>query len=130
MDNRDIANRYGSDSWYDSFDESTMKITLLDDTEIPAEYVVCNICEGKGKHVNPNIDAHGITQDEFDDDPEFRENYFAGVYDVTCYGCGGKRVVPVVSQHATKEQRQAAEAAQDDLASYIQECEAERRYGA
>lgn len=58
------------------------------------EYAVCGTCDGRGTHVNPSIDAHGISSDEFDDDPDFRENYFNGMYDVTCYECYGKRVVP------------------------------------
>lgn len=62
----------------------------------PARYEVCRTCDGKGKHVNPSIDAHGISRDEFDDDPGFEEDYFSGVYDVECYECHGRRVVPKI----------------------------------
>ena len=54
---------------------------------------VCPTCEGYGTHVNPSIDAHGIGREEFDEDPDFEEAYFAGAYDVTCGKCNGQRVV-------------------------------------
>lgn len=57
---------------------------------IPAHYEVCGTCHGHGTMVNPSIDSNGITQSEME---EFRENYFAGVYDVTCSECKGRRVV-------------------------------------
>lgn len=68
------------------------------EVELPAKYEVCHRCEGEGKHVNPNIDGHGITAEEWerDWDEESREAYFAGRYDVTCEECKGERVVPVV----------------------------------
>lgn len=62
---------------------------------IAAKYEVCDTCNGKGTTVNPSIDAHGITSEEFDEDPDFAESYFRGDYDVSCRECGGKRVVLV-----------------------------------
>lgn len=62
---------------------------------IPAKYEVCPLCQGRGKHVNPNIDSHGITPEEFAEDPDFKEDYFKGVYDVVCEECDGLRVVLV-----------------------------------
>ncbi len=59
----------------------------------PAKFEVCHRCEGNGKHVNPNVDGNGISQDEFDADPDFREAYFSGVYDVQCSACKGLRVM-------------------------------------
>lgn len=64
----------------------------------PAHYEVCYRCRGAGKHVNPSIDGHGISREEFDMDPEFEENYFAGVYDVVCDECNGLRVVAVIDK--------------------------------
>ena len=59
------------------------------------KWVVCDVCRGRGSHVNPSIDAdHGITAQEFADDPGFHADYFAGVYDVVCGQCRGKRVAP------------------------------------
>lgn len=68
--------------------------------EVPIRYEVCGTCDGKGTHVNPSIDAHGITAEEWsnDWDDEEREGYFAGNYDVQCYECHGARVVPEVDE--------------------------------
>ena len=60
---------------------------------VALKYEVCPTCEGKGKHVNPSIDCDGLTAEDFAEDPDFREEYMSGRYDVTCYGCKGKRVV-------------------------------------
>lgn len=61
--------------WYQDFDQKTMMFTVEDDNgeeiEIPAEYDVCGTCDGRGSHVNPSIDAHGISPEEFAEDPEF-----------------------------------------------------------
>jgi len=65
---------------------------------LPAELEVCSLCGGKGKTVDPNIDAGGLTSDDFYDDPDFEEDYFGGTYDITCAQCEGKRVVPVVAE--------------------------------
>ena len=64
---------------------------------LPARYEVCPRCEGRGKHVNPSIDGHGLTSEDFED-PEFREDYFRGVYDVACHECRGVRVVRVLDE--------------------------------
>lgn len=63
--------------------------------ECPAKYAVCPRCDGKGTHVNPSVDGHGISREEFDQDPDFEEAYFDGVYDVVCYECKGERVILV-----------------------------------
>ena len=90
----------------EGFNERTMKITLVlieedEDGEtveskvrVPAEFAVCPSCDGKGTHVNPSIDASGLTAEDFAEDPDFRDEYFSGAYDVQCYTCHGKRVVP------------------------------------
>lgn len=58
---------------------------------------VCTRCRGTGTHTNPAIDGNGITASEMDeidnDDPDFRDNYMNGMYDVVCELCGGKRVI-------------------------------------
>lgn len=64
---------------------------------LPGHNIVCDRCGGNGKHVNPAVDACGITPEEFDRDPDFAESYFNGTYDVTCEKCAGDRVVGVVS---------------------------------
>ena len=91
--------------WYKSFDERTMTATVdvwnyEDDSEeertVRCRYTVCDICDGKGSHVNPSIDASGITAEDAYEDPDFFEEYKSGVYNVACYGCGGNRVQPEV----------------------------------
>lgn len=80
------------------------------ETEFPLEYTVCSGCQGKGKHVHRAIDGHGLTREDFDEDPDFAEAYFSGRYDVTCEECDGARVVPVLAleeERFTPEQRDA-----------------------
>jgi hypothetical protein len=84
--------------WYSEVDDA--KMVALVPTEYPNavkayarfEYKVCETCNGKGSHVNPSIDASGITADDMYDMD--MEAYMDGDYDVECYGCFGKRVVP------------------------------------
>jgi RecJ-like exonuclease len=57
---------------------------------------ICPRCEGRGKHTNPNIDGHGLSREDFDNDPQFEEDYFAGVYDVKCHKCKGEKVIPAI----------------------------------
>lgn len=109
MDYRDVAaNRR---KWYERIDENKMiaevEISWEDDDEgeivelvtVPIIFDVCEVCQGKGRYVNPAIDSHGITADEWSDwDDEEREGYISGRYDITCEECGGIRVVPVVDK--------------------------------
>lgn len=66
--------------------------------DVPWKYVICDHCNGHGTHVNPSIDGNGITSEEWDRDwdDDAREDYFAGVYDVSCEArCHeGKIMVP------------------------------------
>lgn len=88
--------------------QDKMVVTLYDDdaegdeveieVELPTRFEVCPTCEGRGSHTNPSIDCNGLSSEDFEQDPDFREDYFSGVYDVQCYGCGGRRVVPVVDE--------------------------------
>lgn len=100
--------------------EDTIKITMTDEEGddvvhfLPAAYEVCGTCRGKGSHVNRNIDGNGITGSEWaeldDSDPEFRENYFSGVYDVACEECDGLRVIQVIDEdRCSPEQKKVME---------------------
>lgn len=104
------------------------------DVKLPGHFAVCPRCEGRGKHVNPSIDEHGISPEEFAEDPDFEEAYFSGRYDVRCYECNGDRVVSEVDEsRLTKFQKILWAAHQYRLsadASYEAECAAERRMGA
>jgi RecJ-like exonuclease len=93
--------------WFKSFDEKRQvaTITIIDcdtdseeDFTVPVKMEVCPTCEGRGKHTNPSIDAGGLSREDFEEDPDFREEYMNGMYDVTCYECNGKRVVPVIDE--------------------------------
>jgi predicted methyltransferase len=91
------------DRWYVRFSERTMRAVVLVEGEDGAEqerqvrcsYAVCELCNGKGSHVNPSIDCGGLSREDFDDDPKFYGDYMDGMYDVPCYMCNGRRVVPV-----------------------------------
>lgn len=87
--------------WYD--DDDTEKMSL------PTKMEVCPRCKGRGTHMNPNIDGHGISaSDECWDDDDFREMYFGGGYDVVCEKCNGRNVVEVPDEdRMTPEQCEA-----------------------
>lgn len=59
---------------------------------LPAVRVVCPVCDGSGKHVNPAIDGHGLGPEDFEDQ-DFAESYWSGAYDVQCEECNGRNVV-------------------------------------
>lgn len=67
---------------------------------LPGTNRVCPRCAGVGRHVNPAIDSHGISPEEFEEDPDFAEGYFSGRYDVPCEECAGERVVGDVNLQA------------------------------
>jgi hypothetical protein len=132
MDSRDREARDGR--WYDRFDSQTMTIFVelpvveetddgpeVEEVTFPARFEVCGLCDGRGNHVNPSIDAHGISGEEFDEDPDFREEYARGTYDVSCYRCRGDRVEPVVDEAC------AGEADLKRLHEYLDELTADRR---
>lgn len=132
-DHRVKARRH---KWYESFDDEnmTVMVVFVDDCEpwqydLPVVYEVCNTCNGKGKHVDPSIDASGLIHADMD--PDFEEQYFNGVYDVACYGCDGKRVVPVPSPQTDtdKEVVKYIEEVEDDNARYDAIVASEILYG-
>ncbi|MDA8140766.1 MAG: hypothetical protein M0036_19130 [Desulfobacteraceae bacterium] len=114
--------------WYQAIDEKAMTATVSWDNEdgepvektVPFRWDVCPTCEGKGRHVNPGIDANGLTSEDFYDDPDFAEDYARGVYDVACYECGGRRVVPVINLSEEDP----------DYKSYLRSCEIDAAYDA
>lgn len=116
---------------FETLDEETREIEI----ELPAKWEVCSRCDGEGKHVDPAIDGNGISQEQFDGDPDFEEAYFGGRYDVKCEECQGRTTILVVD--AAECKRQGLE---EELKAYFQhrrdmramdrEIEAERRMGA
>lgn len=127
--------------WFESFDATSMVATVtleIDgdeaEHEVKCRYEVCPTCGGRGKHVNPSIDAGGLTGSDIAEldggSGEFLNGYTWGVYDVSCYECKGAKVVPepIESDESDKILRALAERAEED-ASYAAERESERRMG-
>lgn len=101
------------------------------EVDVPAIFEVCPTCQGRGKHVNPEIDASGLSREDFEDDPDFARDYWAGAYDVPCMECSGLRVVPVPDP--ARMSPAVRKALQDDArrrADYAAERAAELRWGA
>jgi RecJ-like exonuclease len=100
------------------------------EVQLPSKKEICPQCHGEGTHVNPSIDGNGLTYEDFDDDPDFYEDYYNGHYDVVCHTCNGHNVVDVLDEDkCTPEQIQAHF---DHLKALweIEACyEAERRAG-
>ena len=110
------------------------EIPELDGTPLPHRWEVCDLCEGKGTHVNPSIDSNGLTAEDFDDDPDFREEYMSGRYDQQCNQCAGRTTVPVadVAKCTWAQKRHLVELRQSaaDDAEYDRICAMERSMGA
>lgn len=109
-------------------------------------YEVCGTCDGRGSHVNPDIDAGGISgddpfwEDDRDDDWDYCDDdddghrqtsrYMRGDYDVSCYECHGKRVVPVPREDNDPADLAIWRELRQGDAAYAAECRAERMMGA
>ncbi len=106
--------------------EKDMTITIYGKV-YPAVFEMCDLCDGKGTHVNPSIDSHGLSAEDFAADPDFAESYMKGDYDVPCSWCKGKRVVMVPKDEAGKT---ALQEIVTEEAEYRAEVAAERRMGA
>lgn len=70
------------------------------EVQLPTKWAVCDLCNGEGKHVNPSIDAGGLTNEDFYDDPDFLIDYQSGVYDIPCNHCHGRTTIRVVDEDA------------------------------
>lgn len=107
-----------------------LKDGSMEEIVLPTKKEVCPTCHGTGKHVNPSIDCNGLSAEDFAEDPDFREDYMRGTYDVTCYECGGNNVVDAVDwDRMTEAQTKAYEEQENEEAEYQAMCRAERRMG-
>lgn len=98
--------------------------------ELPWTWEVCPTCNGAGKHVNPSIDAGGLTGEDLAQDPDFADAYFDGRFDQTCSQCGGRSTVPAVDWDRLTPLQEAAYTTQLDAdADYHAERMAEIRAG-
>ena len=81
-----------------------------EECELPACWAICSRCRGNGTHVNPNVDGHGISAEEWanDYDDESREMYMNGGYDVRCEdGCTDGKVLVVDEDQCKNEPRKS-----------------------
>ena len=102
-----------------------------EEVEVPIKFEVCDTCEGKGRHVNPSIDAGGLSREDFEQDPDFMEGYMRGDYDVTCAECHGERVVPELDRKRCDPAiLKRLEAKWEEERQSRRERDAERRFGA
>lgn len=111
-----------------------MKITLEDEDgneiKLPTKRIVCPRCDGTGVHDHPAF-SNGFSQEDFDEDPDFKEDYFRGRCDVACEECGGRNVVEVPDEERmSPELVSSLHKRYEEEASYRAEQEAERRMGA
>lgn len=101
---------------------------------LPLKMEVCPTCQGRGTHVNPSIDAGGITDDDdiWDDYNEDGESlYTSGAYDMTCGTCHGRNVVPSIDRRAAdKKVLEIWDEKSEEDAEFEAICRAERRMGA
>ncbi|MCY4431563.1 MAG: hypothetical protein OXC11_14385, partial [Rhodospirillales bacterium] len=92
------------------------------DGEPHGKWMICPACDGDGRCVNPNIDAHGITGDEMREDPDFARDYQAGVYDIECAACSGSgklRESQLANLRAAAEERRTIAAECGDFGSGV-----------
>lgn len=100
------------------------------EVQIPLKNALCWRCRGEGKHTNPAIDGHGISPEEFAEDPDFEEGYFSGRYDIRCEECHGEKIIKVPDWDRIPKRHQfLLEHDAQEEADYRALCEAERRMG-
>jgi hypothetical protein len=133
MDRRDSDFTH---NWFQRFDAQRMVLTIEgigedgEDLDLPAKFEVCDTCNGKGSHVAAGIDSHGLSREDFDEDPDFAEDYFRGAYDVPCVECHGRRVMPELDRDQCSPDLLARVDAHIDEWADCRACEAaERRMG-
>ncbi len=98
--------------------------------ELPTKWAVCGRCRGDGVHDHPAF-ANGISQEEFAEDPDFKEDYFRGKYDVVCTTCHGERVTSVPDwDRMTEAQKVLLQEHYQAERDFRAEEAAERRMGA
>lgn len=110
----------------------TTKTVTIDDgesepreVELPAHWQICRRCRGEG-----TSSAHlgAFTREDFDEDPDFAEDYMEGGYDRPCEACDGSgKVLEINREACTTDEQQAALKHLDEEAAYRRESFNERR---
>ncbi len=93
-----------------------------------SKWQICPICDGDGTYVNPNIDSHGLTAEDFHEDPDFAEDYRSGVYDVSCQTCKGTGKLKAAEVKETMER--LSHAAEDRRLAALEDGDFESYQGA
>ena len=91
------------------------------------------MCQGRGQYINPSIDSHGLSSEDFDRDPDFKDDYLSGVYNMTCELCGGRAVEPEFDEYYNSNAKGMIETRNkflDMIQSWDAESEMERSMGA
>ena len=125
-DRRMVTLRFGIHDWDEDYGDGDAE---QDPIWYHIEWVVCSGCQGRGEYVNPSIDSHGLSQEDFDQDPDFRDDYRSGVYNVTCELCKGRAVMPELPE-ADDILRTARDKFLDQMHSWDAESHMERMMGA
>jgi len=124
LDDDEMTQIEGTEEWVEE-EEVTLRL--------PAIFELCDLCSGSGSVVNPSQDASGLSEEDFERDPDFEEEYKSGRYDITCPQCRGKRVIPVINYEGLsveqkkkfddyqREQAEAAADAESDRRTYMAE---------
>ena len=60
-----------------------------------ARVVVCPDCKGEGKILTPSLRNVAFTSEDFEQDPDFKEQMLGGYYDVECPTCKGRNVITI-----------------------------------
>ena len=115
-DIRDQAQSYKWWTHYSSFTAYTdigSDASVDDDGEpiqrkVSIHYVVCPVCNGRGEFVNPDIDRQGLSREDFDQDPDFAEDYISGRFNIPCGLCHGNNVIPEANRKEEREELEAA----------------------
>lgn len=95
---------------------------------LPSMRAVCPGCNGDGTELRGGLKGCVIS-DESLSDPDFRQSYFGGDYDVACSECKGLRVVDVVDEdRLTPKMKDRYFRAVDEANQAEAECAAERRF--
>lgn len=106
--------------------------------KLPAKWVVCGDCEGKGKTYLgwTSSQQPAFSQEDFEQEgPDFREDYMSGAYDRDCPTCAGRTTVLVPDESREKDEKhkrafELYRAKEKSEREYQAECAAERRAGA
>lgn len=93
----------------------------------PTRWVVCYGCNGRAVMTLKRL---AVTQEQFEEDPDFKEDYLNGVYDEPCPDCHGRSTVLEIDvESLPPEQERWVEDYIREESEYRQLVEMERRMG-